>query len=481
MTAGAQSMPLRGATTGAGPGRALLPGVAVAFGSAIAAALLGPVALAIPLGCAVVYLLVRYPLVLYVAFLYVGLFKGQGVIERLPVDATLMLGVLLGGVCLYRLYLGRFRLPPMMLTIPIVVIAVLMAISLWWTPEYAYGASKTLRFATLTSLGVFAPYFLIENRQDVRRLLTLLAIVGVIGAIIVLTLGTTEGQDQGRLEFSGAANTIFTSRFLLTGALVLLIAPALNYWKRWRVASVGLGVAVVAVAASIGSRGPLVAFGLALVCTIGAVLLREPRRILPVMLLVVAGIAVFPLIKLPETSAERLNGLVNNPSETFHEDLRSRLYSKGIELAEANPIRGIGAGGFFLYSYVVTNREERYPHNVFIETAAELGIATALLLAASVIAMLIYLYRRAWSAGGDDRSAIYLIGGVFLLNLFAAQFSGDFNDNKTFWAALGVGWLVARYGMSPAGIEDRSQGSSSTAERRQSGGWRAPATGQAGA
>jgi O-antigen ligase len=278
-------------------------------------------------------------------------------------------------------------------------------------------------------------------------------VVGVVGALIVLALGTTSGQDQGRLEFSGAANTIFTSRFLLTGAFVLLLAPALKYWKAHRAPIAFVGLAVVIVAASIGSRGPLVGFCLAVLATIAAVALREPRRIMPVVLLVAAGIAIFPFITLPETSSERISGLIDNPSGAFQEDLRSRLYDKGVELAEENPVRGIGAGGFFLYSYVVTNREEKYPHNIFIETAAELGLVPMLLLMASIIAVIVMLYRRAWEARDDDRSALYLIAGVFLLNLFATQFSGDFNDNKSFWAMFGVAWLAARYGLA-AGTED---------------------------
>lgn len=456
MTARAQPAALAaGGIVGDRRGAALL-GAGAALLAALCAAVLGPVALGIPVGAAIAYLLVRYPLVLYVSFLYIGLFKGQGVIERLPVDATLILAVLLGAVCMQRLLNGRFRLPPMMLALPVVLIAVLMAISLIWTPEYAYGSDKTLKFATLTALAAFAPFFLIEGRTDVKRLLTLLAAVGVIGAVVVFMLGTTSGQDQGRLEFSGAANTIFTSRFLLTGAFVLLLAPVFGLWKRWRTGLVLLGIVVVAIAASIGSRGPLVAFALALVCTIAAIVLREPRRIAPVLLLVVAGVAVLPFISLPETSSERLDKLVENPSGTFNQDLRSRLYSKGVELAEENPVRGVGAGGFFLYSYVVTNREERYPHNVFIETAAELGLAPMLLLATSVLALLAALYRRAWSLEGQDRTIVYLIAGVFLLNLFAAQFSGDFNDNKTFWAMLGVGWLVARYGLRSSGALARS-------------------------
>jgi O-antigen ligase len=426
---------------------AIALGGAASLAAAVAAVMLGPLALAVPVAGAIVYVLARNPLVLYVAFLYIGLFKGEPVIERLPVDATLALGILLGCVCLHRLLTGRFRLPPLMLAGPVLLIGVLMAISLIWTPVPDYGSEKTLKFVTFTLAGAFAPFFLIEDRAALRRLLILLAVASVLGAIVVLGLGTTSG-DEDRLEFSGAANTIFTSRFLVTGAFLLLLAPALKLWRRHRAVLVVAGVAVVGVAASIGSRGPIVALAFALACTVLAVVLREPRRILPILLLVAVGAMVVPFVPLPATSAERLEGLVQDPSGTLQEDLRSRIYGKGLELAQENPVRGVGAGGFFLYSYVITDREERYPHNVFLETASELGLAPTLVLAASIVALLIALYRRAWAARGDDRSMIYLVAGIFLLNFFAAQFSGDFNDNKTFWALLGVGWLVARYGVS---------------------------------
>jgi hypothetical protein len=85
---------------------------------------------------------------------------------------------------------------------------------------------------------------------------------------------------------------------------------------------------------------------------------------------------------------------------------------------------------------------------VFLEASSELGVGPAILLALSVLLMLIGLYKRAWDARSEyDRNLIYVLGGLFLLNFFAAQFSGDFNDNRTFWALLGVGWFVAVRGV----------------------------------
>src|SRR3982751_2196717 len=101
----AAAEPARAVSFGGGGGHSAPSGgqlaaiaIAIAVFAALAAASLGVAALGIPLAGGIVYLLVRSPLSLYVAFLYVGLFKGQGILEQLPVDATLLLGLLLGGV-----------------------------------------------------------------------------------------------------------------------------------------------------------------------------------------------------------------------------------------------------------------------------------------------------------------------------------------------------------------------------------------------
>jgi len=435
---------------GAGPDRStaalILLGGLVGCLSALLAVMLGPAALGVPVLAVIALLLLRHPLVLFVVFGHIGLFKQEPVIEALPFDATVALGILLLAVCLQRVLSRRATAPPFMFLVPLLVIAILMAISLNWTPVPDYGLSKTLRFVTLTSIGAFAPFCLLESRDDLIRLLKIFAGCAVVAGLLVGVFGSTAAEN--RLEFGGAANTIFTSRFLLSGALVLILGAMLKVFPRHRVPLALLGLVLVGLAAGIGSRGPIVGLVLAMVCTLAAVVLRQPARVLPVLAIVAAGIALFPFISLPETSAERLQGLAENPVGTLNEDLRSRLYGKAIELTQDYPQRGIGTGGFFLYSYVLTNREERYPHNVFLETSSELGLFPAVLLAASVLLMLIGLYRRAWGASTEaDRNLVYVIGGLFLLNFFAAQFSGDFNDNRTFWALLGVGWWVAVRGV----------------------------------
>ena len=423
---------------------------ATAVVAALAAVTLGPVALGLPVALALVVLFVRYPPALLVTYVYVGVFKGQPVLADLPFDVTIVMGLLLVGISLHRLLEGRARPVPVGYLALLVLIAAMLAVSLAWTPMPEYGTEKVLRFVSLTAIAALAPFFIFEDRRDLQVLLWATVGLALLGAGVSLL--DSGGAESGRIEFGGNENTIFTSRLLCAGALVLLVAPAFGLSRRLRLVAPLLGVGLAVVALGVGSRGPVVSLALALVCVAAASVVKSPRQLVSVVLIVAVGIAIFPLISLPETSRERFQETVDNPVATLEEDGRSRLYDKAIELTEANPVLGFGSGGFFLYSYVLLDQEEKYPHNIFLELSAEVGLGPALALALAVLYVLVMLGRRAWTAESEaDRRLMFVLGGLFLLNLFAVQFSGDVNDNRVFWATLGVAWLLASHGMPEKG------------------------------
>jgi O-antigen ligase len=429
-----------------------LPAGAAVITAGAAAVLLGPVAFAIPFGIAVVALFVRFPPALLVTYGYIGVFKGEKVFSDLPFDATIALAILLLGVCVHRLLQRRARPVPAPFVALLVLIAVMLAVSLNWTPMPAYGTEKVLKFISLTALAAISPFFIVRDRTDLRTLLWATVALAIFGAGIALA--EPGGAESGRIEFGGNENTIFTSRLLCAGALVLLVAPALGLPRRLRMASPLLGVGLVLVAAGVGSRGPIVALALALACVLAASLVKNPRQLVSVLVIVGVGLAIFPLIQLPETSRQRLEQTVNDPVQTLETDGRSRMYTKAIELASEHPVLGFGSGGFFLYSYVLMDQEEKYPHNIFLELASEVGLVPPIALAVAVLFVIVALGRRAFRAETDrDRRLMFVLGGLFLNNLFAVQFSGDINDNRVFWATFGVAWLLAWYG-----IPDRTRG-----------------------
>jgi hypothetical protein len=111
----------------------------VGFGCAallagLAAALVGPAALAAPVAVGVIVWLCRHPVALLATYLSIGVFKGTPLLQGLPVDPTLALATLLVGVCAVRVMTGRAFKIPMTLAVTFVVLGLLLVLSLTWTP-----------------------------------------------------------------------------------------------------------------------------------------------------------------------------------------------------------------------------------------------------------------------------------------------------------------------------------------------------------
>ncbi|MEN3279742.1 MAG: hypothetical protein V7607_882, partial [Solirubrobacteraceae bacterium] len=446
MSARAVSPRLPGARR-VGRGEATLALGAAAF-AALATVALGPKALAIPFVVLIVVFFMREPLALLNLYLVVGLFKEESVVKSLPVDATLALGMLVALACGIRLVTGRVRRIPYGFALTITVVSLALLASLAWTGAGGYGTTKTTTFLTVTKLAIGAPFFLIEGWDDVRRFFTWTVIVAVPVAILALANPST---DTGRLA---GDNTIGTSRLLCTGALILLLGALAR--PRWRLPSTALAAAFIAIAAAVGSRGPILSLGLALAVTLVAWLLRVPRKVAPVLAIAVLSLAVVPFVSLPKSSSERLSSAARDPVAAFRSDDRYFLVQQAWGIIKHDPIRGGGVGEFS-----VVNPSAKWPHNFFLEVWAELGLAALIAVAAAIVIALVGLFRLGWRLPehGRDRELVYVLLGIFFFNLLAVQVSGNINDNRDFWGILAIAWLVVAGSVAAPGSAEEEGGS----------------------
>jgi O-antigen ligase len=406
-------------------------GFALAAGAAAAAVMAGPIALAIPVVVAIVAFLLREPLALLALYLEIGLFKGEAVVKSLPVDATLALGLLVALVCGARLVTGRVRAVPYPFALTIAVVSLSAAASLAWTSATSYGGQKVTTFLTVTMLAIGAPFFLFERWEDLRRFFTWTVVVAVPVAVLALS---HPSRDTGRLA---GDNTIGTSRLLCIAALILVLG-ALGR-SRLRLPAAALAAGFVAVAAAVGSRGPILSFALALAVTLAAWLLRVPRKVAPVLAIAAISVAVVPFVSLPASSSQRLSSAARDPVAAFRQDDRHYLVQQAFQLIDRNPIRGGGVGAFSTVDPTV-----KWPHNMFLELWAELGLAAMLVVLAAVVGTLVELFRLAWRlpAHGREQELVYVLLAVFVFNLLAVQVSGNINDNRDFWGMLAIASLV---------------------------------------
>jgi O-antigen ligase len=436
MSAGALA-PRSSATARLGRGEALL-GAAVAGLAAAATVIAGPAALAIPAVLLIAIFFLREPLALFALYLVIGLFKEEAVVKSLPVDATLALGLLLALVCGARLVTGRVRTVPYGFALTIAVVALSLVASLAWTTAHSYGSQKTTTYLTVTMLAIGAPFFLFERWADLRRFFTWTVVVAVPVALLALAHPSV---DTGRLA---GDNTIGTSRLLCIAALILVLG-ALGR-SRIRLPAAVLAAAFIAIAAGVGSRGPILSFGLTLAVTLAAWLLRVPRKVAPVLAVATVSIAVVPFVSLPASSSQRLSEAAHDPVATFRENDRYFLAQQAFELIDRHPIRGAGAGAFS-----TVNATAKWPHNIFLELWSELGLAALLVVATAIVAALVGLFRLAWRlpTHGREQELVYILLAVFVFNVLAVQVSGTINDNRDFWGMLAIVSLVVAGGLSP--------------------------------
>ena len=448
MTARAPARALR-----AGLDRDRLTAALAAAAIALAAAatiVIGPAALALPPAVAGTLFLVRQPLALLALYTYVGLFKEQAVVQAVPVDVTLALGLLLGAVCAGRWLAGRARSVPLALATPVAVIGLMLVISLTWTPSPDYGSEKALHFLTLTLLATLAPFFLVEDERDLRRFFSWTLAIALLAALVTIA---NPPEGTGRLTIGIEGNTIGASHLLCTAAVILLVGALTELYpaRRWGIlAALGL----IVVAAAIGSRGPLLNLGFALAATAAIYLARVPRKLAPVALAVIAAVALIPFVSLPEGSAERLSQAARDPLGALEADPRYTAFGQAVDLIESRPLVGVGAGGFQSVGRL-TRPPEDYPHNMLLEVWAELGLVALVALVASIAAVLAGLARRAWHLPPEPaRGLMYVLVGVFVYNLLGTLLTGDLNENRTYWGSFGLAWLVVRYGIRRASPAD---------------------------
>jgi O-antigen ligase len=311
-----------------------------------------------------------------------------------------------------------------------------LAVSLAWTSARGYGTEKVTTFLTVTMLAIGAPFFVLERWEDLRRFFMWTVVVAVPVATLALT---NPARDTGRLA---GDNTIGTSRLLCVAALVLLLG-ALGR-SRWRLPAVALAAGFIAIAAAVGSRGPIVSFALALAVTLTAWLLRVPRKATPVLAIAAACVAVVPFVSLPATSSERISEAARDPVAAFRQDDRSFLVKQAFQLIDRDPVRGGGVGAFS-----TVNPSAKWPHNMFLELWAELGLAALIVVAVASAAALVGLFRLAWLAPQHAirPDVVYILLAVFTFNLMAVQVSGNINDNRDFWGILSIASLVVAGGL----------------------------------
>ena len=386
-------------------------------------------------GAAAAIGLLLHPELALALFVVVGDIKGDDrVASLLPFDLTLAFAALVAAGIALKLIRGKrvAAMPPAyFLWIPLVA---MMAISLSYTPEFDAGLEKLGRFLLITGIAIVAPFFALGTPREMKRFL--IGFAAAAYAICLFSLSRLGGSER---LVSPSDNTIGLGHVAAALIAVIWFAAVPRSSLTRRMLIYLLLAAPVAALIGAGARGAVVA--LAVVIFAGLLLFRW--LLLDVLGLIAVGLAVLPWLNIPQSSLEYLATLVTDRSASALLDFRGALLNYGWELLQRHPLIGAGIGGF---RYSSPNPGAfKWPHNVLLEIACELGIPAAFLICALFGSALRESYRQVKDGRSHYFAISTVVAALLVIGIINALNTGDINSDRSTWLFMSLVFVVRSY------------------------------------
>jgi hypothetical protein len=370
--------------------------------------------------------------VVYVIFLSAGHFKEN--LNWIPFDLTIGAGVLVLvlSVLIFLAEGGKIPYAALWMALFFGV----MGVSALWTQWTPYAIEKTTRFYTLSLLGWLIPAMILKDLRGIKRFMWMLIVLGLVlssGVILQVANGGFNGD-------IGERTTGFATITIALGsdagqALVALYALALRGGKWVWLSAICVPLFITIVAS--GARGPLfVAVFVLVLLTLRFSKFRNVNVWIAIALIVTAltGLSGFTSM-LPQGSVRRIEKVLQGAEDKSGE-ARKDANLVALEEAANNPF-GLGFGGFGRVYNFGSKTDRIYPHNVFLEIAAENGSLVALLF----IGIVLISMRRSYRAA-VDRPELRPFLALLLFTVGESLISGEININRLLYGLVLIGLML---------------------------------------
>ncbi len=327
---------------------------------------------------------------------------------------------------------------PVLLTLGL---AILLVARLGASTVPSYGSFKVQLFLAENISFLVAGILVARSRRNVSLWAGLTLATVAAGSLVLLQTLLAGGAKEvlpGRLALYSQADPILLARGAATGLLlaVFMLLAAPTAWRRAAALALVPVLAVSFIGA--GSRGPVVGLvaGLFVLFALSLGDRASRRRLALLALALALSVAVVPQLVPGQNVSRSLSVLVGGGKDAGGADVsngRYQIWSEAWSAFSDHPLTGIGTGSFANVDPVGI-----YPHNAFLEVAAELGLP-GLLLLGGLIGLAFVHVGRAWRhSQGEDHQHAALVGAFLGAAVVNAQFSGDLPRNPHIWLASGL-------------------------------------------
>lgn len=377
---------------------------------------------------------------LFAFYLFVGSFKAA---LNLPIDETLLLLIITLFIALKRLYYCNFKLPKTYI-IPIIIFGLIHIIaitSIIYTPSSLYATDKLLRFCLIAAWCYFGVFFLFKDEQSIKKFLT-----GIVVLSIIMSVSLLMGGLKTDLGFQTSLNSsyIALARVSAMGILIILMSYIFSKSSIFiKVIDLCLLLLFSISLIQSGARFPiLIMIILFLILPFFMICIRDGKlfinkKLLSLFILFLLISTSFVILinnGMATTMLYRFEVLINQEGGGDSVIGRTDRFQYAWEMAKESNFIGMGIGSFPIY-FIGMDIED-YPHNLYLEILAELGIFP-LILFVSIIFLALYngvIYYK--NHGFNElNSSVYTIFLFWLINSFG---SSSLTGDKVFYASIAI-------------------------------------------
>jgi O-antigen ligase len=384
------------------------------------------------------------------AFFSAGALPAVVLTGRLPQGATVAAFGVWNLLALFIAFVrsGRLRRPLLrdVVGIPLAATAALVAlmlIRLSGSGDPSYGSQKI----QLTFLTIVVPFLLAmivgrSSREILRflRWFIVLESAAAIYALYLLSSGSLHSFAANRFTVATSVDPIEIARDMGAFAIVLLFAMAHTRQTRTQVGYALIAITALVTLLASGSRAPFVALviGTGVLLATRASDPRIFRRMARVVGVLIALGTVAIVTLVPGSALERALSVFGGDTVGGGEVRRVTLWHEAVQAASQNLWTGLGTGGYA----AIEPHGLLYPHNIFLEVFAELGLFALVLLVLALGAGTLRVASIAFSRRPGS-SVAGLMTALLVFAIFNACFSGDLTTNGQIWVWLGIGLAQA--------------------------------------
>lgn len=299
-----------------------------------------------------------------------------------------------------------------------------MMLSLIYTYSNGPAIEKAVKVLLLTGGAFFLPLILVDSQKKYANVL-----------LAIVSLGTT----MSFVSVVTGERTVFGSNYLSLGfisSLSVLIFlfyfyPKTKHWLVW----IAIVINIFGMVHS-AARAPIFFLPLTVIVVVAVSKFKLQKKVkLYVGFVLLFFVLITSLYVAVPSSFELLITRLNAIEDAQGDDnARYRTYhvEQAMSLLRTHPLTGVGIGA---YGIQVEGVDERlYPHNIFLEIGAELGIPGIILFTLLLIQVMSYYFFHRGNVAYVDHTLLACVLYSFINTLKA----GNLVDNRIFFLFLGL-------------------------------------------